>query len=171
MTRRSTSHTYEGDFPHEAALGYRDQLGVLWMCGGALISDQYVITAAHCINNNGYSYTFISNGHLPSISILTASCDLSSTTPNTVSIGAFRIKSLQPEQTFDIENVIVHPNYTVGLLYDDVALIKLSRPIDLSQTQRPACLWLEHSVKVKRPIVTSYGIGEFHFLSLRLLIH
>jgi secreted trypsin-like serine protease len=43
---------HAGAYPWIAALGYKDEAGnVNYLCGGALVSKDFVVTASHCVNN------------------------------------------------------------------------------------------------------------------------
>jgi len=111
----------DGQFPWIAALIYKNQRGVsVPLCGGTLVSRLHVITAAHCdASQAGFSLR----------SVILGQTDLSS---------PVKLPGLE----VDIARVVRHPQFRLNpVAVNDIAMIKLVRPVSFTDMIRPICVY------------------------------
>ncbi|XP_053685934.1 serine protease snake-like [Sabethes cyaneus] len=122
----------------QAAIGWTTAEGVQYLCGGTLITSNFVLTAAHCT----------AGGKEPD-TVRLGDIDLSSRADNEFA------------QQIKIRRFKQHPRYRPSKKYFDIALIELERPAKSSEAVCHACLWLEKDVPPE--ILSAVGFGALGF--------
>lgn len=122
------------EHPWMVLLEYNDNGKNIFGCGGALINNRYVLTAAHCVK----------------------------TTPKlkSVRLGEWNIQTQDdcsdngvcsdPIQDIPIEQTMTHEGYHQSDVnsHHDIALIRLSRPVKYSYFIKPICLPIDEQLRV-----------------------
>ncbi|XP_071450627.1 CLIP domain-containing serine protease B4-like [Hetaerina americana] len=119
------------EYPWLALLEYQTRNGRQFLCGGSLISNRYVLTAAHCV-------TGIGNTRLIGVRLGEHDID---TDPDCKTYADGNVCG-DPVQDFNIEEVIAHPQYQSESRdkHHDIALLRLDRDAPITDYIVPICL-------------------------------
>lgn len=107
-------------------VGLKKQGGPSYWCGGTIINNKYVVTAAHCFYQNKQRISDVG------LVVGVADHDMSSTSDDVA--GVTRLVS--------VKKVILHPYYNPFGADYDIALLQLAETLDLSKNKelRAVCL-------------------------------
>ncbi|XP_013166024.1 PREDICTED: serine protease snake-like [Papilio xuthus] len=126
------------EFPHMALLGYKQSEDILWSCGGSIISERYILTAGHCTYSVG-----VGRVKYALVGILS------------------RLEITEGSQRYDLEMPIRHPDYKPPSKYNDIALLKTTTEIILSDTVVPACLHVDRNADDTRALASGWGFTKY----------
>ena len=121
-----------------AGIYYEDK----FICGGSIISNNFILTAGHCVADKFVEYLSVRTG----------------TTFNDVNQLVTIHRNLR---------IILHENFTLQEFRSDIALIQLAEPIELNEKQK--AIRLAKPDKRYKPgskvVITGWGTLEFLSLS------
>lgn len=103
-----------GEWPWQVSLFFKGS----HVCGGVLISEKFLLTAAHCIDSDDESSLVVSNWK--------------------VYVGVESLNNLPAPHK--VKRIILNENYDSFTNDQDIALFRLEEPMEFSENNRPACL-------------------------------
>ena len=111
----------------------------MFICGGVLIDDYYVLTVAHCVYNyeeDDYNKLIIRLGEY----------------------DTFGTQETYPYQDYQPSSIKVHPYYNQENLYNDIAIIKLSQKVEYQPNIGTACLpYEDENYDQQNCVTTGWG--------------
>ncbi|XP_044746566.1 serine protease grass-like [Coccinella septempunctata] len=141
------------EFPWMALLSYRLTNGPEFRCGGSIINNRYILTAAHCITELKY----------PILGVRVGEHDLR--TKRDCETVKNRTTCAPPVQDVAIERLIVHPGYNRTSFTNDIGLIRLGSRLNFVANIAPVCLPVTaelaaYNFSSRQVIVTGFGATE-----------
>ncbi|XP_058453167.1 serine protease 53-like [Malaya genurostris] len=129
--------TLAGSWPWHGAMFIRMQRSSAYACGVTILTEQFVITAAHCTIDP------TERQRLPASRVF-------------IKIGVSNLDAPEKHaQQHDVDKIIRHEGYDDVSFEDDIALMKLYTEITYSNRVQPICLW--HGDKSLQKIVNQIG--------------
>jgi len=128
-----------GEWPWQAQLGYFDDNGRYpHICGGSILDHYWIATAAHCVMDR---------------------TKLRDAANFNVTVGELHRGVVEgSEQSIPVETIVVHEEFDLNTLQNDIALMKLKRPILFNAHVSPICVPKDDFTIGTTCYVTGWGL-------------
>jgi secreted trypsin-like serine protease len=110
-------------------------------CGGSLLNDRWILTAAHCTRDE-YQAQLLASQY-------------------TVRLGSIHASGTDSDlEVSSVDRVFPNPSYDSSLIVNDVGLLRLTRPVAFTDTIRPICLPTFNVALDNYKVCVSTGFGR-----------
>ncbi|XP_042873393.1 trypsin-1-like [Penaeus japonicus] len=138
--------TVKGAYPWAAHLKISEQPSMEYRCGGSLVTNKLVVTAAHCLSGDNIQHIDVTLGMVDTRIVIAS--------------DMVRMRS---------SDFVIHPEYDEMTLYNDIAVIHLPEAVTFTDNIRPLCLpSSEESMEGK--VATAIGWGTLQFYGKEALV-
>lgn len=118
-----------GDAPWQVSMRYKPKN--FHFCGGSIIDNQWILTAAHCVTDF---------------------------TPDQVEIVAGSLSLVEGGERYDVERLIPHELYNPMVIRNDIALVKLNQSITYNEAMQPIALCDHYVDGGQKMLLTGWGL-------------
>ncbi|XP_031847213.1 chymotrypsin-2 [Nomia melanderi] len=115
-----------GKFPYQVSL----QSNGRHFCGGSIINQRYILTAAHCVEG---------------------------TSPSAVTVVAGSNKLSVKGVSYGVEKITVHPRYSSILIVNDIAVLRVNRNIAFTNLVKPVKLASSETAEGSSVVLSGWG--------------
>ncbi|XP_054706614.1 uncharacterized protein LOC129216425 [Uloborus diversus] len=147
VNTQTSGQTEIAEWPWQAALLRKHNGDFLFKCGGTLIDEQHVLTVAHCVAE----FTdFCFRDNIQNLNVRLGEWDTQTSSADF------------PHEDYAVSQIIIHPEYKPRKFYNDIAILKLEKPVEFKPHIDTACLPKSTDIfEGQKCIVTGWGKDAF----------